>query len=153
MKKNVFTLIELLVVIAIIGILAGILLPAIASSVNEAKKTSAKSDCMQIAMGVSSYYVDYGGMALLPNENSQDFNSLARIILNATHPDWKDNNPRRKKYYDTQNDMVNPWGNTYMIHADANGDNQISTDTGDVVSASAAVFTNSPEGYVIVSWK
>lgn len=153
MKRNQFTLIELLVVIAIIGILAGILLPAISSSVNEAKKTSTKSDCVQIAMAVASYNVDYGGLALLPNEDSQNFNSLARTVLNGTHADWRTNNPRRKKYYDTGVDMVNPWGKEYTIQVDVDGDRRIMTDIGELVTGTAAVFTETADGLAVVSWK
>ena len=120
-RKSQFTLIELLVVIAIIGILAGILLPAISSSMNEAKKTRAKSECVQIAMAVAAYQADYGVV-------TTDF-----AVLDG-------GNPRGKKYYVGGN-HDNPWGDgQYTIQAD-DSCSFTSTVTGDTVNAPAEVST------------
>lgn len=58
-KRYGFTLIELLVVIAIIGVLAGILLPALSTARERARRTTCMNNLRQFAMAYEMYAEDF----------------------------------------------------------------------------------------------
>ena len=69
MKKQ-FTLIELLTVIAVIGILAGMLLPALSSARNKAKATVCISQLKQVSLALHIYATDSRNK--MPDRSDED---------------------------------------------------------------------------------
>jgi len=58
--RRAFTLVELLVVMAVLAALAGLLLPALRSAVNSARRTTCLGNLGQVGMGFQSYLQDAG---------------------------------------------------------------------------------------------
>jgi len=77
-RTSGFTLIELLVVIAIIAILAALLLPALQSAKESARRTKCLHNQMQIGRAIRMYLNDNEGR-FFPSELSVQYRHLARL--------------------------------------------------------------------------
>ena len=95
---HAFTMIELLVVITIIGILVGLLLPAVQATRESARQTHCINNLKQIGLAVQNF--ESQRKELPPSRNYDHFTSWAFLILPqmeslALPDEWDD----RLKYY------------------------------------------------------
>jgi prepilin-type N-terminal cleavage/methylation domain-containing protein len=81
-RHSGFTLIELLVVIAIIAILAALLLPALASAKENARRTQCKSNMHQVCIGAMMYAEDSQGFY------PSDFDTNPAIYVDIYRACW-----------------------------------------------------------------
>lgn len=83
LNRRGFTLIEMMVVIAIIGILAGLLFPAIGKALESAKRNKAGVEARAIAAAIDLFFNDHGYLPV--PLNAQGFESWQA----AGHPNWR----------------------------------------------------------------
>ncbi len=146
-KRSAFTLIELLVVIAIIAILAGLGFAGIQGAMESSKRAQARNDVHQIASAVKAYLLEYGR---LPGSGSV-ISELTAQTSNAGA------NPKRIVFLEAKNakgtppkgglsgsDMLDPWGNAYVIELDTDYDNKVRDQLTSVI-----VETTAPDGKAI----
>lgn len=129
MRSRAFTLIELLIVIGIIGILMGLLFPAVSSAILAARRAQARNDAVQIVNACRAYETEYGVGVWGTNSFTQVDGDLlaalmgtnARRIIFLEVPYAKGS---KSGYRDGV--FVDPWGGAYQIAFDPNYGSSIS---------------------------
>ena len=175
-RRHAFTLIELLVVLAIIGILAGLLFPAVNGAIDSARRAQAKNDVVQIATAITAYETEYGRLPL-PAKTVVD-GDLVRALIGLA---GNTNNPRQivfievgqrkptnapagkggKSGTNDSGNFVDPWGFPYNIAMDGDYNNSITgAGTNSQTLRKKVAVWNVPQGNegqkkrrAVVSWE
>lgn len=143
-----FTLMELLIVIAILGILMGLLFPAVNGALDSARKAQAKNDVVQIANAVIMYETEYG---TFPTNSSSSATDVGGAFLQAL----MGTNPRRITFIEVPDFKKNkggfngtkwldPWSNSYRVVVDTAYSNVVKAGTNNVELRKRVAVWNEP---------
>lgn len=156
-----FTLLELLVVITIIGVLAGLMFPAVSGALRKAESTHAENTAYNLKNAISAYFTEYRKYPV--DSGSDDDKAEIRTdhalmdILLASDGEAERGglNPRRIAFYtgkqakpmgggkyrkgvklegDGGGELWDPWGEYYYVRMDLDYNNRVpkpTWDTGD----------------------
>jgi prepilin-type N-terminal cleavage/methylation domain-containing protein len=158
-----FTLIELLTVIAIIAILAGLLFPAISSSLRKAEAAKARTLVSTLSVALRAYYTEYGKWPITDSAVLTSTNKFVALLrgenVNGTVEGMTLlGNPRRIVFLEVKTDdlkvsgtttnLVDAWGTPLYFRIDHDYDNTVAnplTGSGSI-SSGFAVWSYGPDG-------
>ena len=88
MQHRAFTLVELLIVIAIVALLVAMVLPALASAREQARRAVCQSNLRQMGIALGAYASDASGAFLGPHTHSRP-NAMADVVSTTDfRPPW-----------------------------------------------------------------
>ncbi|MBP7276159.1 MAG: prepilin-type N-terminal cleavage/methylation domain-containing protein [Kiritimatiellae bacterium] len=152
-----FTLIELLVVVAIIGILIGLLFPAVKAAIEGGRRTQALTACKSLETAVKAYYNDNGKYPLQTAQNADWTYKTAApgtyvALIEVLRGIDRTNNPRGIPYLDVpernleNGRLLDPWDGEYQIMADYTGDNKLTVLGKAFNGVTVVVWSKGPDG-------
>jgi len=97
-RRGRFTLIEIMIVIVIIGMIAGLVGPALIQNLIKAKREAAKTQITLLKNACKDYYLD---LSEFPRQ-------LEDLVSNPGNPKWDG------PYLDPPKVPVDPWGQPYQ---------------------------------------
>ncbi len=138
-----FTLMELLVVIAVLGLLMGLLMPALSGARYAAHKARVRSEVKQIETAWTAYYQDYRE---LPSGVSEMDAGAVGILHGDSAP-----NTREFRYMEFDDDTLangfkDKWGGVYQVRLDDDGNGEVTVFGGSNVLRSVAVWSWGRDG-------
>lgn len=102
--SRAFTLIEIIVVIIIIGVLATLIIPRVFQHIGRSKQAVATVNAAELAKDVKMFMADVG---YLP--------AGVGVEMLWEKPGGVADDAWRGPYIDTADDLVDPWGNKYVL--------------------------------------
>ena len=153
-----FTLIELLVVIAIIGILAGLVFPALGVVRNNAKKSKASSECQSLKTAIIMYESEFSCWPMSVSSDTTSLSSSEYVKMCKFLTCYDDSMQNSKKMvffeagtsYDPDDGILDPWGNQYQVIVDHDFNGKISASaTSDVGKINKYKSSNSKDTLVV----
>ncbi len=128
---SAFTLVEMVAAVAIVFLLIGLILPAAHGVRQAARRRQAATETRSLLKAVRDYRAAYGHWPR-QTQDAQDttHTQLVEIVAALTVcPEW---NPRQILFLERPDGpWLDPWGRSYVLALDENGDGHTTLDLGD----------------------